>query len=263
MSRRTYLYYAVFLLVSVFTSGTLPAQTVCDQGNKPLDPAQPAGVTPAEIIQRFAAKEAIFKAARDRYGYNTNVLVQTLDIHGRIDGEYQQVSEIILDDAGKRVEKTTFAPQSTLRRLSLTEDDLDDIRQRLPFALTPEELPHFSVSYAGRQHVDQLSTYVFDVAPKDAKKDTKLFNGRIWVDVMDLMVVKTCGKPRQNENAKSTKKNMLVNLTPLFVTYREEFGGRYWFPTYLHADEFLSFPRELVHIREVVKFTDYKPLNLK
>ena len=198
--------------------------------------------------------------ARDRYGYTTNVLVQTLDIQGRIDGEYQQISEITLDDVGKRVEKTTFAPQSTLRRLSLTEDDLDDIRQRLPFALTPEELPHFSISYAGRQHVDQLSTYVFDVAPKNAKKDTKLFNGRIWVDDTDLMVVKTCGKPREDENAKSTKKNVRPNLSPVFVTYREEFGGQYWFPTYLHADEFLSFPRELVHIREVVKFTNYKPL---
>ncbi len=263
MSRRTFLYYAVFLLASALTSSTLPAQTVCEQGNKPLDPAQPSGVTPAEIIQTFAAKEAIFKAARDRYGYTTNVLVQTLDIHGRIDGVYQQISEITLDDAGKRAEKTTFAPESTLRRLALTEDDLDDIHQRLPFALTPEELPHFSVSYAGRQHVDELSTYVFDVTPKNAKKDTKLFNGRIWVDDMDLMIVKTCAKPRQNENTKSAKKNVLVNLTPLFVTYREEFGGQYWFPTYLHADEFLNFPRGLVHIREVVKFTDYKPLNPK
>jgi hypothetical protein len=263
MSRRTYLYYAVFLLLSLLTYGGLAAQTVCDQGNKPLDPARPSGVTPDEIIQKFAAMEAIFKAARDRYGYTMNVLVQTLDIHGRVDGEYQQISEITLDDGGKRVEKTTFAPQSTLRRLSLTEDDLDDIRQRLPFALTPEELPHFSVSYAGRQHVDQLSTYVFDVAPKNAKKDTKLFNGHIWVDDMDLMIVKTCGKPREDENAKSTKKNVRPNLSPLFVTYREEFGGRYWFPTYSRADEFLSFPRELVHIREVVKYTDYKPLTLK
>jgi hypothetical protein len=263
MSRRIFFYYAVFLQVSLLTSGTLPAQTVCDQGNKPLDPARPSGVTPDEIIQKFATKEAIFKVARDRYGYTMNVLVQTLDIHGRIDGEYQQISEITLDDAGKRVEKTTFAPQSTLRRVSLTEDDLDDIRQRLPFALTPEELPHFSVSYAGRQPVDQLNTYAFDVAPKNVKKDTKLFHGRIWVDDMDLMIVKTCGKPRQDESAKSTKKNVLPNLSPLFVTYREEFGGQYWFPTYSRADEFLSFPRGLVHIREVVKFTNYKPLTLK
>jgi hypothetical protein len=263
MNRRIFLNYAIFLLTSLLTSGSLMAQTVCDQGNKPLDPSRPSGVLPDEIIQKFAAKEAIFKAARDHYGYTVNVLVQTLDIHGRIDGEYQQVSEITLDSAGKRAEKTTFAPQSTLRRVSLTEDDLDDIRQRLPFALTPEELPYFSISYAGRQPVDQLNTYAFDVAPKNTKKDTKLFNGRIWVDDMDLMIVKTCGKPRQNENTKSTKKNVLVNLTPLFVTYREEFGGQYWFPTYSRADEFLSFPRELVHIREVVKYTDYKPLALK
>ena len=103
--------------------------------------------------------------------------MQTLDNYGRVDGEYQQVSEIMLNDIGKRVENTTFAPQSTLRRLSLSQDDLDDIRQRLPFALTPEELPHFSISYAGRQHVDQLDTYVFNVSPTEPQEGNQVFRG--------------------------------------------------------------------------------------
>jgi hypothetical protein len=254
---------AALLLVSLLPSGELLAQGVCDQGNGPLDPAQPSGITPAEIIQKFAAKEAVFKTARERYGYTLNVTVQTLDNYGRVDGEYQQISEITLNDIGKRVEKTTFAPQSTLRRLSLSEDDLDDIRKRLPFALTPEELPQFSVSYSGRQHVDQLGTFVFDVSPKNAKKEKKLFEGRIWVDDQDLMIVKTCGKPREDENANSKKKNAVVNLAPMFVTYREQFEGQYWFPTYSRADELLRFPKNFVHVREVVKYSNYRPLARK
>jgi hypothetical protein len=263
MGRLTFGYCAVFLLVSLPSSGGLLAQGVCDLGNGPLNPGQPSGTTPAEIIQKFAVKEATFKAARDRYGYTLNVTVQTLDNYGRVDGEYQQISEIALNDNGKRVERTTFAPLNTLRRVSLSQDDLDDIRQRLPLALTPEELPLFSVSYAGRQHVDQLNTYVFDVSPKNVKKEKKLFAGRIWVDDQDLMIVKTCGRPREDENANSTKKNAIVNLTPLFVTYREQFEGQFWFPTYSRADELLRFPKNFVHIREVVKYSDYKPLAQK
>ena len=263
MSCRTYGCCAVFLLVSLFPSADLLAQGVCDLGNGPLDPAQPSGITPAEIIQKFSAREAAFKSARDRYGYTLTVTVQTMDNYGRVDGEYQQVSEITLNDEGKRVEKTTFAPQSTLRRLSLSQDDLDDIHERLPFPLTPEELPRFSVSYVGRQHVDQLNTYVFDVSPKNLKKEKKLFEGRIWVDDQDLLIVKTCGKPREDENANTTKKNAIVSLTPMFVTYREQIEGQYWFPTYARADELMRFPRNFIHVREVVKYSDYKPLAKK
>ena len=263
VSCRTFGYCAAFLLASLLPSGSLFAQGVCDEGNGTLNPAQPSGITSAEIIQKFSSKEAAFKTARDRYGFTLNVTVQTLDNYGHVDGEYHQISEIVLNDEGKRVEKTTFAPQSTLRRLALSQDDLDDIRDRLPFALTPEELPHFSFTYAGRQPVDQLNTYVFDVSPKNVKKEKKLFEGRLWVDDQDLMIVKTCGKPREDENANSTKKNAIVNLTPMFVTYREQFEGQFWFPTYSRADELMRFPKNFVHIREVVKYTDYKPLARK
>jgi hypothetical protein len=243
--------------------GKLLAQGVCDPGNGPLNPAMPVAVTPQGIIAEFAAKEAAFKAARVRYGYTTTVTIQTLDNSGRVDGEYRQISEIVLDDHGKRVERTTFAPQSTLRRISLTEDDMEALHEGLSLDLSAEQLPHFSVAYAGRQHVDQLDTYVFDVSPKNPKKDKHLFQGRIWVDDQDWMVVKTCGKLREDENANSTKKNAFVNLQPTFVTYREQFDGRYWFPTYSRADELLRFPRAFVHVREVVKYSQYKLLAQK
>ena len=260
MNRRRLPWCPAFLVIAILASGKLFAQGVCDPGNGPLSPAQPTGITPAEIIQKFAAKEAVFKTARERYGFTLNVNIQTLDNYGRADGKYEQTSQVGLNEVGKRVEKTTFAPENTLRRISLSEDDLDDIRQRLPFALTPEQLPLFSITYAGRQHVDELDTYVFIVSPKKAKKETKLFEGRVWVDDQDLMIVKTCGKPREDEPANPKKKNAVSNLTPVFVTYREQVDGQYWFPTYARADELLRFPRAFVHIREVVKYSNYKPL---
>ena len=263
MGRRTFATCAVFLLSILITSGPLLAQGVCDLGNGPLNPALPTAITPGGIIEEFSRKEAIFKEARDRRGYTLDVTIQTLDNYGHVDGEYHLISEITLNDAGKRVEKATYAPESTLRRMLLSQEDLDDIRERIPFTLTPQDLPHFSVSYTGRQHVDQLNTYVFDVSPKNPKKEKNFFTGRIWVDDQDLMIVKTCGKPHEDENANSTKKNAIVSLTPLFVTYREEVEGQYWFPTYANADELLRFPRNFVHIREVVKYSNYRLLAKK
>lgn len=248
---------AVFLLTP-FVSLGLAAQGVCDSGNGPLNPAQPAGIAPSEIIQKFISKESFFKTTRDRYGYTLNISVQTLDDLGQVDGEYKQISEVVLEDSGKRIERTTYAPESTLRKLYLSEDDMDDIHERIPFPLQAEEVPLLNITYQGHQRVDQLNTYVFNVSPKDAKKQKRLFEGRVWVDEQDLAIVKSCGKPREDEIPK--KKNALANIVPVFVTYREQFDGKMWFPTYSKADEYLPFPKRAVHIREVMKYSDYKLL---
>ena len=262
VNRRAFMYCATFLLAVLLSSASLLAQSVCEIGNRPLDTAQPSGITPAEIIREFVAKETAFKAAREHFGYTLEVTVQTLTAYGQIDGEYHQVSEFTHGKNGAAVEKVTFAPDSTLRRLSLTQDDLDDIRLRLPFAVTSEELPHYSIEYLGRQHVDMLDTYVFKVSPKNTKNEKNLFTGRIWVDDQDHMIVKTCGKPHPDETPRSAKKGP-ANLTPVFVTYREEVDGKFWFPTYAKADEFLPFPKQDVHVREVIRYSRYKPLELK
>ena len=257
--RRKSLLLGVSLLVTLAAGAPLRAQGVCDAGNGVMDPAQPKGITPAEIIQKFSDKEAALKSARERYGYTLSVNVQTLDNYGRPDGQYEQTSEVTLNDVGKRVELTTFAPESTLRRLSLSQDDMDDIRRRIPFPFTTEELPKFTVTYVGRQPVDDLQTYVFDVRPKAAKKANKLFDGRLWVDDGELAIVKTCGKPREDQPT-NPKKRDFTDVSPVFVTYREQVDRQYWFPTYARADELLRFPSGFVHLREVVKYTNYKPL---
>lgn len=49
-------------------------------------------------------------------------------------------------------------------------------------------------------------------------------------------------------------------MTPVFVTYREQFDGAMWFPTYSKADEYLRFVRATVHVHEIVKYSNYKLL---
>jgi hypothetical protein len=270
MHGRTPARCVVFLLASTVFSLPLSAQYVCELGNGPLNSAAPAGITPAEIMDTFATREAALKAARDRYGYTLEVTVQTFD-GDVMDGAYHQVSEVGPNDRGTRLERVTLAPQSTLRRLAVTKDDLDDIRDRLPLVLRAEEMSLYSVNYVGSQHVDQLDTYVFDVAPKNSKpgnskpgtskKEPNRFQGRVWVEARDLAIVKTCGKTR-GENAGSWGKNA-ANLTPTFVTYREQIDGKFWFTTYARADEVLHFSTGGVHLREFVKYSNYKALNSK
>jgi hypothetical protein len=240
---------AVLCLLALAASAAPGAQ---DRGEGKLDSAEPQGITPQEIIERFAAKEKQFKLAREQYTYRQQVTVQTLD-GGTVDGEYRMVSDILFDDKGRRIEQVVFAPQSTLTRIMMTKEDLDDFRNQLPFVLTSDEIPEYSILYVGQQPEDELQTYVFDVAPKRIEKGKRYFQGRIWVDNQDFQVVKTQGITLPQIHNKRNE-----NLFPKFTTYREQVDGLYWFPVYTRADDVLHFKDEDVHVREILKYTNYK-----
>ncbi len=238
---------------------SLAGETNCEAGNGPLNPAQPRSISAQEIIQKFAGKEGVFKDARNHYAYTQDITVQTLD-GDTVDGEFRETTDILYDDHGRRIEKVTYAPQNTLKGISITKEDYDDFRNRLPFVLTAQDLGQYNILYAGQQHVDEIDTFVFDIAPKKVEKDggPRFFQGRIWVDNQDFQIVKTCGK-----NVPDIHKKDSENLTPKFVTYREQIDGQYWFPTYTRADDALHFKGGDVHIREIVKYTNYKRFGVK
>jgi hypothetical protein len=235
------------------------AQTNCEAGNGPLNTAPPQSITAQQVIQKFASQEGVFKDARNNYTYTQEVIVQTLD-GNTVDGEFRETTDILYDDQGRRVEKVTYAPQNTLTRIGITKEDYDDFRNRLPFVLTTQDLGQYNILYAGQQRVDELDTYVFDVAPRKYDKDggPRFFQGRIWVDNRDFQIVKTCGK-----NVPDIHKKNAENLSPKFVTYREQVDGQYWFPTYTRADDDLHFRGGDVRVREIVKYTNYKRFGVK
>jgi hypothetical protein len=205
-----------------------------------------------EIIQKFAANEAEFKAERENFTYTQDFTIETLDSGGRADGAYQMTTDITYPN-GKRNENVTYAPPSTLQRIMLSQQDLDDVRNVQPFVLTTTELPKYNVNYVGRQKVDEIGTYVFDVTPKTIEKNQRYFQGRIWVDDRDLEIVKTYGKA-----VPDIRKGDNENVFPRFETYRENIEDKYWFPTYTHADDVLHFRNSDVHIRMIVHYSDYK-----
>ncbi len=233
----------------------LVVPTLAQEGG--LEKVQPQGITPQEIIQKFAAKEQEFKRAREGYTYTQDVRVQTL-AGDTADGEYRLVTDIVFDNQGKRLEQVKFAPQSSLRGVSLSMEDYEDMRRLAAFTLPTEDLPQYDILYVGRQKQDELNCYVFDVAPKNVQKQQRYFQGRIWVDDHDLQIVMTRGKSVGYVKPQKKKRNEDEQLFPTFTTYREQIDGVYWFPTYSRADETLHFTGNDVHIREVIKYTDYK-----
>ncbi len=233
-----------------------PPQTAQEQRDAPArpDPASAPPPLPAEeIIRRFAAKETEFKAARENYTYIQLVRVQEFDTLGNPGGEFRRTSEIIFTPEGRRYERITREPPTTLRMVSLSHEDIQDLENIQPFVLTTEDLPKYNLAYQGREHVDEIGTYVFRVAPRRIEKGQRYFQGTIWVDDQDLQIVKTYGKA-----VPDIRRGEQENLFPRFETYRENIDGKYWFPTYTRADDVLRFSNRDVRIRMIVRYSDYK-----
>jgi ribosomal protein L12E/L44/L45/RPP1/RPP2 len=205
------------------------------------------------IIQAFAAKEKIFKEARDNYTYHQINKVQQLDPDGNVVGVYQQEWDILYDDSGGRIERVTYAPPDTLKGLMVTKEDLESMRNVQPFVLTSDELPEYDIKYLGHVKVDYITAYVFSIRPKELAKGRVYFQGQVWVDDRDLQIVKSEGK-----TVPETKTKKGENLFPRFTTYREQIDGKFWFPTFTMADDTLYFANGPIHIKQVIKYADYK-----
>lgn len=243
------------LLASGFIFCVLPvlAQRESQQQDTVLDPSLPEGVTVRSIINRFAAQEEIFKQAREHYTYRQVVRMQTLDDRGFPDGEYDDTFDVTVNDQGERVTRQVSEPRDTLKRIRVTPEDIDDIRNRLPFVLTTDEIPDYNIKYRGQQNTSGTHTYVFDISPKAMEENRRYFEGRIWVDSNQYQIVKSAGKAVPdiyNQNGE--------NLFPSFTTYRELVDGKYWFPSYTKSDDYLHFSTDSIHVVETVDYINYK-----
>ena len=219
----------------------------------------PPSTPPEEIIKKFAAKESEFQDALNHYTYRRVARVQTLDDDNKVDGEWFEVDDVIFDPTGRRTERVVEAPASSLTRVLMSPSDMQDIQHGYPFVLTTDQVPLYNIVYAGRQKVDEVDCYVFDVSPKRIDKGKRYLSGRIWVDATDLQIVVVDGRMVPDDTRKGKE-----DLHPPFMTWRQQVDGKYWFPVYTKGEGILHFSGgngymgEDVHIRDVVKYTDYK-----
>lgn len=198
-----------------------------------------------EIINTFLAKEAEFRKALSQYTYNREVIVQTLGRDGKPTGEYRRVSKFSYDQEGKPSEKIVTYPIPSLVGINVTPDDLKSF-DIMSYTLDPAP-DSYKFKYAGKERIDELDLYVFDVAPKT--NGGRRFEGKIWVDEQDLQIVKMFGKSASGDNS-----------FPAYETYREQIDGRYWFPTYVNTNNAaVSGKGQDVKIRMRIRFTEFEP----
>jgi len=203
------------------------------------------------IIRAFTAKETIFRKALNEYIFKRDAVLQEIGQGGQIAGEYHRVSTFTFSDKGERYEKITFFPLPTFA--AVQSEDIEDLGGVNQFALEASKIDQYNFKYVGKERIDELNLYVFDVAPKimpdPYKTKERFFQGRIWIDDQDLQIVKTRGK---GVPEKKTQRY------PVFETYREQIDGRYWFPTYARTDEELVFKSgDVLHVRGLVRYSDY------
>lgn len=255
------------VLLSVLASALLAASASAQTGGgtaaTPVVNRSGAPEDTARIIRAFTQRESEFRKALNEYGFTRDAVIQTLAWGGQISGEYHRTSRFVFDDSGNRFEKILFFPIPTVKAISITPEDIEDLGGVQAFSLEASKINEYDFAYVGKEKIDELELYVFDVTPKllsdqkrlaamkRSKSTERYFQGRIWVDDQDYQIVKARGKGVPEFDQRF----------PTFETYREQVDGKYWFPTYSYADDELTFKDgNSVHVRMRIKYKDFQRL---
>ncbi|HTQ59658.1 MAG TPA: hypothetical protein VMI32_05520 [Candidatus Solibacter sp.] len=233
-----------------------PEHNVRRIGTEPVPPAPPS-VPPEEIIRRFSQKEDEYLAARAGFTYKKTVRLEEFGPDGQRSGELSLVIEGKPGPDGKIYEKTVERPQSTLHYLEMGPEDFQRLARMPAFPLTTGQLAKYDLKYLGKEKVDEINCYIFQVKPKAVERANFYFDGIVWVDDQYLEVVKTYGK-WVNDLGDMHTPTMPFSI---FETYRENVDGKYWLPDYMRSDDTLNLKDMNVPVRLVIKWTDYKPIS--
>ncbi|HMS39125.1 MAG TPA: hypothetical protein PKE69_02785 [Pyrinomonadaceae bacterium] len=205
------------------------------------------------IVKTFTDNEGKFREALKVYAFNRNAMIATVGMGGQISGVYQRDSFLTFKEDGTRFEKILYAPVPTIKEITVTAEDIDNLGGIDPFAIEPQFVANYNFTYLGKEKIDELDLYVFDVAPKvlpDWKKTSlKYFSGRIWVDDRDLMIVKSKGKAVPEGKQRF----------PIMETWRDNVDGKYWFPALSTSDDTPVFDNgQAVKMRVRVSYKNYR-----
>lgn len=212
-----------------------------------------AAENPSEILAAAANKGRQVMEALRNFTYYAELSVETVSAADVITGRYYRFSRIYYDADGLRRE-TLFEEKSSLPEdAHIGANAAHNLMRVYQFFITPEALSQYEFNYVGRELVDEINTYVFDVKPKvklpdPDKSPERYLKGRVWIDDQDLQVVKVAGQalPEQSDHR-----------TPRFETYFQNYDG-YWFPAYTYADDTIWVGRRRSRVIIKVKFTGYK-----
>jgi hypothetical protein len=209
--------------------------------------------SPPEILAAAANKGRQVMEALRKFTYYAELSVETVSAADVITGRYYRFSQIYYEPDGSRREKLFEEKSSLPEGVHIGTNAAHNLMRIYQFFITPETLNQYEFNYVGRELIDEINTYVFDVKPKiklpdPDKSPERYLKGRIWIDDQDLQVVKVAGQalPEQSDQR-----------TPRFETYFQNRDG-HWFPAYTYADDTIWVGRRRSRVIVRVKFTGYK-----
>jgi hypothetical protein len=223
----------------------------------PASKPEPPPLPPEEIIRRFAAKEDEMVRAILGYSFQKSVRVEEIGPDNRPTGRLEVVTQLHFGPDGKLYEKPVHREPSTLHNLDIERGEFDLLAPTPLFPLTTAQLPKYEITYGGKQPLDELSAYYFTVKPRTLDRAHAYFDGVVWVDQQDLVIVKTMGK-WVTETGDVTSPSLPFTV---FETYRQQVGKDYWFPAYSRSDETIDVGKARIPIRIIVRWTDFTPAN--
>jgi len=230
-----------------------PEHDVHRVGTEPVPPAPPS-IPPEEIIKKFSEKEDQYIAARAGYTYKKTVRLEEFGPDGTASGQMSLVVEVKPGADGKMYEKTVERPQSSLHFLEMGPEDFQSLARMPAYALTTAQLAKYNLKYLGKELVDEVDCYIFQVKPKGVERRNAYFDGLVWVDASYLEVVKTYGKWVTDLG---DMRSPTMPFT-IFETYRENVDGKFWMPNYMRSDDTLNLKDANIQVRLVIKWTEYK-----
>lgn len=251
---------ALMLTMLIGWAAPLRAQDVGPQAAPPKFevkriPAEPHPGPPPipeqEIINRFVANEAVMKKAYETYNFTQSIRLDELTDPG---GKFSVTGEVYVRPDGQRYMRVTQQPVSSLKLMHFSLEDVRVIASMPDFPLTPDKVANYDFKYAGQEKLDQLNTFIFQVKPKLLSRKERYFQGVVWIDDHDFAVVKSYGKFVSEIEGNGTE----LPFT-MFETYRENFQGKYWLPTYTRSDDyFKDGQNDDLPLRLVIHSTDFK-----
>lgn len=211
----------------------------------------PPPIPEQEIINRFVANEAVMKKAYETYNFTQSIRLDELTDPG---GKFSVTGEVYVRPDGQRYMRVTNQPVSTLKLMHFSLEDVRVIASMPDFPLTPDKVANYDFKYAGQEKLDQLNTFIFQVKPKLLSRKERYFQGVVWIDDHDFAIVKSYGKFVSEIEGNGTE----LPFT-MFETYRENFQGKYWLPTYTRSDDYFKDDQnDDLPLRLVIHSTDFK-----
>jgi hypothetical protein len=204
------------------------------------------------LLPKFLSIEAATLEELKNYSFRRDVRIQTVDEQGRVSGEYHRVSDMLLDDEGRRVEQNVRFSKPTLKGFEITNEYVEDFSgaQLKGFELNQRDAYRFEPF--GFETLNGRSARVYRLTPLNLEgakaAGARVLYGFVWIDEQTRAIVKVGGRALPE----------LKQRYPLFETHRELIDEKHLFPVRTLADDYLVFPSRRVHVRMLITYSNYK-----